>query len=200
MRDVLQADLRDESLVARLANLDGPGGIRELGRALGAESWEGETVDLPLRLLIIDPRPTGRGKKVTEAIVSRLLEIDPPIRAIVLLVPGADQQNEVEHLGDNALPGLYSFPHVKVVELRGDRLSLVHEGHVAQATEFPADARWADDYRRDIEEFLLDPQTFDRTWESISQGQVVAMGARVAGLGAGRDRADRKSTRLNSSH
>jgi hypothetical protein len=92
-------------------------------------------------------------------------------------------------LGDQALPSLYSFPHVKVVELRGDRLSSVHEGNTAAATEFPADARWADDYRRDAQEFLLDPQTFDRTWESIQQGQVVSLGIRVAGLGAGRDRA-----------
>lgn len=189
MRDVLQADLRDEALVARLSSLDGPGGIRELGRALGADAWEGETVELPLRLLIIDPRPTGKGRKVTEAIVSRLLEIDPPVRAIVLLVPGVDQVNPVEHLGDGALPGLYSFPHVKVVELRGDRISLVHEGHVAQATEFPADPRWAEDYRRDVEEFLHDLQTFDRVWEAIAQGQIVSLGARIAGLGAGRDRA-----------
>jgi hypothetical protein len=80
-----------------------------------------------------------------------------------------------EILGDHTLPEMYSFPHVKVIEMRGDRLSSVHEGNTAAATEFPADARWADDYRRDAQEFLLDPQTFDRTWESIQQGQVVSL-------------------------
>jgi hypothetical protein len=92
-------------------------------------------------------------------------------------------------LGDQTLPSLYSFPHVKVIEMRGDRLSSVHEGNTAEATEFPADSRWAEEYRRDAEEFLLDPQTFDHVWEAVEQGQVVSLGIRVAGLGAGRDRA-----------
>lgn len=187
MNRVVLVDLADTAIVARLGQLTGPGGIRELGRVLGAEGWDGETVSLPIRLLILDRRTTQRGTRISEDAISKLVEIDPPVRAIVLLVP--DQSPKTEHLGDQALPGLYSFPHIKVIEMRGDRLSTVHEGHTADSTEFPADERWADDYRRDAQELLLDPQTFDRVWESIQQGQVVSLGIRVAGLGAGRDRA-----------
>jgi hypothetical protein len=187
MNGVILVDLRSEDLLQRLSALTGPGGIRELGRALGFDVSEAQSIQLPIRMLILDPRTTGRGPRVSESIIARLLEVDPPIRALVALIPHEDMDRE--HLGDHALPGIYSFPHVKVIEMRGDRLSSVHEGNTAAATEFPADARWADEYRRDAQEFLLDPQTFDRTWEAIQQGQVVSLGIRVAGLGAGRDRA-----------
>ena len=187
MNSVLLVDLRDLDLLKRLSALDGPGGIRELGRVLGVDLSEGQSVQLPIRLLILDPRAVGRGQRISESAIARLLEVDPPVRAVVALIPQASGVQE--HLGDHALPGIYSFPHVKVIEMRGDRLSSVHEGNTAEATEFPADARWAEEYRRDAEEFLLDPQTFDRVWESIEQGQVVSLGIRVAGLGAGRDRA-----------
>ena len=187
MNRIVLVDLGDKELLSRVSAISGPGGIRELGRALGADSWEGETVSLPLRLLITDPRAIGKGARTSEAIISKLLEIDPPARALILLTPSRNAHSE--HLGDQTLPGLYSFPHVKVIEMRGDRLSSVHEGNTAETTEFPADSRWAEEYRRDAEEFLLDPQTFDRVWEAIEQGQVVSLGIRVAGLGAGRDRA-----------
>ena len=56
MNRIVLVDLGDKELLSRVSALTGPGGIRELGRALAADSWEGETVSLPLRLLIIDPR------------------------------------------------------------------------------------------------------------------------------------------------
>ena len=146
MNRVVLVDLADTAIVARLGQLTGPGGIRELGRVLGAEGWAGETISLPMRLLILDRRTTHRGTRISEEAISKLVEIDPPVRAIVLLVP--DQGSRAEHLGDQDLPGLYSFPHIKVIEMRGDRLSTVYEGHTADSTEFPADERWADDYRK----------------------------------------------------
>ena len=190
MDRVLRVDLGDAGLVDRLQkSVDGssPGGIRELGRVLGADGTDGQVLSLPIRLLILDPRSTGKGKRLAESVVARLLEIDPPVRALVLLVPAGDEQTE--HLGDRSLPGLYSFPHVKVVDLRGDRITSVREGDIAQNTEYPAADSWADDYRSDAQEMLLDCETFDRVWETIEAGKVSALGLRVAGLGAGRERA-----------
>jgi hypothetical protein len=129
----------------------------------------------------------GKGQRLAESVVARLLEIDPPVRALVMLVPAGEERTE--HLGDRTLPGLYSFPHVKVVDLRGDRITSVREGDIAQNTEYPAADRWADDYRSDAQEMLLDCETFDRVWETIEAGKVSALGLRVAGLGAGRERA-----------
>ena len=190
MDRVLRVDLGDAGLVDRLQkSVDGssPGGIRELGRVLGADGTDGQVLSLPIRLLILDPRSAGVGQRLAESVVARLLEIDPPVRALILLVPAGDER--AEFLGDRKLPALYSFPHVKVVDLRGDRITSVREGEVAQNTEYPAADRWADDYRSDAQEMLLDCETFDRVWEVIDAGKVSALGLRVAGLGAGRERA-----------
>jgi hypothetical protein len=190
MDRVLRVDLGDAGLVDRLQkSVDGssPGGIRELGRVLGADGSDGQVLSLPIRLLILDPRSVGKGQRLAESVVARLLEIDPPVRALVMLVPAGEERTE--HLGDRTLPGLYSFPHVKVVDLRGDRITSVREGDIAQNTEYPAADRWADDYRSDAQEMLLDCETFDRVWETIEAGKVSALGLRVAGLGAGRERA-----------
>jgi hypothetical protein len=190
MDRVLRVDLGDAELVDRLkksVDSSSPGGIRELGRVLGADGTDGQVLSLPIRLLILDPRSAGNGRRVAESVVARLLEIDPPVRAIVLLVPAGDER--AEYLGDRHLPGLYSFPHVKVVDLRGDRITAVRESDVAKNTEYPAADRWADDYRADAQGMLLDRETFDQVWESIDPGKVSALGLRVAGLGAGRERA-----------
>lgn len=186
MQTVIRIDLREKATLDRIATATLPQGLidSEVNYKLGGP---GESLSLPLRLLIIDPRGDNETRFKIEVALARILQVDPPARALVILAPlgGATPQM----LGDHTLPEIYSFPHVKVVELRGDRLSSVHEGNTAAATEFPADPQWAEEYRRDAEEFLLDPQTFDRVWESIQQGQVVSLGIRVAGLGAGRDRA-----------
>jgi hypothetical protein len=169
MDRVLRVDLGDAGLVDRLQkSVDGssPGGIRELGRVLGADGSDGQVLSLPIRLLILDPRSVGKGQRLAESVVARLLEIDPPVRALVMLVPAGEERTE--HLGDRTLPGLYSFPHVKVVDLRGDRITSVREGDIAQNTEYPAADRWADDYRSDAQEMLLDCETFDRVWETIN--------------------------------
>jgi hypothetical protein len=97
MDRVLRVDLGDAGLVDRLQkSVDGssPGGIRELGRVLGADGSDGQVLSLPIRLLILDPRSVGKGQRLAESVVARLLEIDPPVRALVMLVPAARVRTE----------------------------------------------------------------------------------------------------------
>lgn len=186
MQTVVRIDLRDNATLTLFATTFASRSLSDLETTLTA-GGDSESIRLPLRLLVIDPRGDLETRNKVDAALAQILQVDPPARVLALLAPL--QGTKLEVLGDQTLPEIYSFPHVKVIEMRGDRLSSVHEGNTAEATEFPADARWAEEYRRDAEEFLLDPQTFDRVWESIEQGQVVSLGIRVAGLGAGRDRA-----------
>ena len=140
MQTVIRIDLRETATLDRLAASTTPTGLADFEGSYGLGS-EGKNVVLPLRLLIIDPRGDTKTRVKIEVALARILQVDPPARAMILLNPTEGNASAI--LGDHTLPEIYSFPHVKVIEMRGDRLSSVHEGSTAEATEFPADARWA---------------------------------------------------------